>query len=408
MALEQASSTAVPRVQAAPLLALSAAAAGCSVLGLIWLRGVGASLGALDHQPGLLVDFGIYLDQVRGLQRAELYLAPHWLYPPLSAAALLGFGALSTGAARMIWAGLQLLACAWLALACTRQLPSLAKPLRYAAGVGLTVSSLPVLHCVKWGQLSLLVLLLCVFALERRDRIGAWLLGAAAGLKVYPLLYAAARLARGDWRFGLHLLAATLVFGVVVPALLLGPLLTLVMLGRVVELAHNELGAALSVSHHTLPALIARCFAPASELAGARGPLLFALPAVVRAALAAACVLALIAVTWLRTRKLDVSHPLTLSSVLLCFSLIVRPGWVHYFVATPLALAVLLEHAHKRGLPLLCWVISFGCGSAGLLASLSNPELYWLVSRAGLVTWSALSALCGLWACCRGSEPARV
>jgi hypothetical protein len=399
VALEQASVSPAVRPGLRALLALAAAAAGCGVLLLISVRGLDRSLGALDHQPGLLVDFGIYLEQVRGLYRAPFHLQPHWLYPPLSAAVLLGFAPLSNAAARAIWGGLQLLCCAWLAAACARQLPSLPKPLRYAAGFGLTVSSLPVLHCVKWGQLSLLVLLLSVLALERKSKLSAWPLGAAAAVKVYPLLYAMARLARGDWRFGLRLALATCVLGVGVPLLLLGPLVTLVMWARVYQLASSELGGALSVSHQTLSALIERCFAPIGELDGARGPLLFALPDAPRACIRWGSQLALVAATLYRTRKLDVFHPLTYSSVLLCVTLLVRPGWVHYFVAVPLALAVLLEHAEQRRLPLLWWTLGFLCSSAGVLASLAKPEWYWVVSRAGLVPLSALATCFGLWAC---------
>jgi hypothetical protein len=404
VALEQASVSLGVRPGLRAVLALVAAAAGCGVLLLIGVRGLDRSLGALDHQPGLLVDFGIYLEQVRALYREPFRLQPHWLYPPLSAALLLGFALLSNATARVVWGGLELLCCAWLALACARQLPSLPKPLRYAAGFGLTAGSLPVLHCVKWGQLSLLVLLLSVLALERQSKSSAWLLGAAAALKVYPLLYAIGRFARGDWRFGLRLALATCVLGVGVPLLLLGPLVTLLMLARVYQLSLNEWGGALSVSHHTLSALIERCFAARGELAGARGPLLLALPNGLRACVSWGCRLALICFTLYRTRKLNVCHPLAYCSVLLCVTLLVRPGWVHYFVVMPLALAVLLEHSEQRSLPLACWTLGFSCSSVGLFVSLANPEWYWVVIRAGLVPLSALATCFGLWACAARSD----
>lgn len=102
---------------------------------------------------------------------------------------------------------------------------------------------------------------------------------------------------------------------------------------------------------------------------------------------------------WPRIPPRPGRNPLTYCSVLLSVTLLVRPGWVHYFVATPLALAVLLEHAEGRRLALSCSAVAFLCSSVGLLASLLDPELYWVINRAGLVTWSCLAALLGLWSC---------
>jgi Glycosyltransferase family 87 len=78
---------------------------------------------------------------------------------------------------------MQALACAGMIYLCAAELRSWQRPARWLTAGALVFTSLPIWHCLKWGQVSLLVILCSVFALQRRS---AWLLWRRASSSTPP------------------------------------------------------------------------------------------------------------------------------------------------------------------------------------------------------------------------------
>ena len=101
------------------------------------------------------------------------------------------------------------------------------RPLLAALGIHRDDHEHPVLHNLKWGQVSILILAAAggAFVAYARDRknLAALLLGVAAGIKGYPLVFLGWFVARGDLRFVLRAVIACLVTLVVLPAIVMGP-----------------------------------------------------------------------------------------------------------------------------------------------------------------------------------------
>lgn len=89
------------------------------------------------------------------------------------------------------------------------------------------ITSLPLLHNLKWGQISVFIALLILAALYLYEgghqTLGAILLALAIALKYYPAIFLMYFLFRRDVRFLALCLAACLGFMLLVPSILLGP-----------------------------------------------------------------------------------------------------------------------------------------------------------------------------------------
>jgi hypothetical protein len=379
------------------------------------------ALARMDHVPGLLVDFGIYHDQVRRLLAPQASLSPHWLYPPLSALLLLGFGPLSGDVARPLWAGIQVLLCVWLMVQCAGRMPGLPRSQRWACALGLVTASLPVAHCVKWGQLSVLVAMLSLIGLRRTGWSGALLLGSAVALKFYPAAYALAPLSLARFSWVLKLMAAVLMLGIGLPAVAFGPEVAGMLLGRALGSA-TTLASDTSGAYQTLAALLGKWFGTVGD-----GPLLFAWPPQLLAAASSCAGAACLIVTLVVCRRRSGSQALTASeqlraqvpivprsdqpidvadvvSIMLCGALLLRPAWMHYFVMLPVGHAILLERSRGRRTQQALLTGSFALSAGSLSACLYEPALFAIVQQTGLLTLSGLLCLTGLWFCERDRD----
>jgi hypothetical protein len=362
------------------------------------LPSVRAAFASLDHIQGTLVDLGIYLDQAHRLLAPTPTLAPHWLYPPASALMWLGFAPLNPWLARACWAAIEGLLCVWLAVHCVALMPSLARVQRVLCAIGLVLTSLPVAHCMKWGQLSVLITMLSVLGMQRAGWTGAALLGSAAALKLYPASYAAGYLARGQTRSVLQLMAAVFALGLVLPVLALGPQTSGMMIGRMLGTV-TGIARMPSVDYQTLPILLAKWFGPRSALVEAPGPLLLSVPAWCLRALSIAAGTACVAITWTGIRR-HAGRPLDVAdivSVILCATLLLEPAWVHYFAVLPLGHAILIERSDGRPRSMMLLAASFLLSAGALSACLIEPACFAFVRRAGVITVSGLLCLVGLW-----------
>lgn len=266
------------------------------------------------------------------------------------------------------------------------------------------VTSLPILHSIKWGQVSIwLTIFLCMalfpngVAVSRAipsqvdtDRFGnnrtAWLLGLAASIKIYPIVFLLLPLLRNRLVWVLHCVFALVLLGVVLPWLWLGDevwhYLYAVQRGQQVvsNMGSTAGGQALSPALH-------RWFV-SGEFIGASTSGTWSIDAVLVSASWAkvtvmlSTVLALIALVWsLRTKKIDTCVIFTL---LIFIHLLLQPGWVHYFCWLPLVHVWCWYQA--RGKPWALCGLGFALVLERMPLILLNRSNYFAFSRAGWMT----------------------
>ena len=115
----------------------------------------------------------------------------------------------------MLLLGLSLLT--WLSLTSKHR-----NPITFGFALLFVASSLPVLHGLKWGQISIFLVVLTIAGLSKGGRFGGALIGIAAAIKGYPFVYLLHPLLRQK---------ATPVLGAAVAFVTLGLLLPLGLLG---------------------------------------------------------------------------------------------------------------------------------------------------------------------------------
>lgn len=387
-----------------------------------WLQLVATRV---DHCPQPGCDFvRHYLPQARQLFSHPGVVVPGWLYPPSLALLLQPFALASDEAALQMWMVLQLLLAGCLAWQCRCALRSAGRWTSWAGGIGLVVLSLPVAHAVKWGQVSLLVGVMAIWALQRRTRLAATILGGLAALKLYLVFYGASAMASSiDARtrpsanpervplgqrsaaisrraFAAWLAGSALILGLILPLVLLGPRSTSAFGRRLVDAARVVRPERLAyLGGQSLDLTLRRWFVNGAhegrEFEGptprvlalgntawwARGPfpswLLFG------------PTLAVGLVSWHRMRTGPPEH--RVSVLLLAVGLAVQPGWHHYFVFLPFALATAL--ASVRPAVLALGFAGFLASALPLLLLADVPGIYFLTSAWGATTCAA----CATW-----------
>jgi hypothetical protein len=308
---------------------------------------------AIDHGDLLFADFvHHYYPTVEGSLRHGAP-AGGFFYPAGFAALIAPIGWLSLSRAEIVWAALQLGCVLWAATAFVRfAVPE--RPLLATLGTVLTVTSIPILHNLKWGQVSILILGAAGGAFVAHTRghknVAALLLGVAAGIKGYPLVFLGWFVARGDLRFVLRAAAACVLTLIVLPLVVMGPEHAL-FFQRVSTAA--VLGAADGVlrdfNSQYAPAVLSRFY----EGGWDRAPVV----AIAWAKLGSAATIG--AVAWLVVVAARSSAPRIakrremLGFVLITCSLPfwLRTSWSHYFVHLPVAQALLAGAFAERGRP---------------------------------------------------------
>lgn len=181
---------------------------------------------AIDHGDVLFADFvnHYYPTVTDGLRQGAP--AGGFFYPAGFAALLSPFALLGPAPAKVAWGAVQLACLGYVATALVQAaVPK--KPALALLGTALTVTSIPMLHDLKWGQVSLPILAAtgAAFVLRARGKQGlpAALLGIAAGIKGYPLVFVGWFVARRDARFVARAALACVVTLGVLPAIVMGP-----------------------------------------------------------------------------------------------------------------------------------------------------------------------------------------
>jgi hypothetical protein len=201
------------------------------VVGVVLLRLRWSSIEdvvrAIDHGDVVFTDFVYhYYPTVSSGPLRHSGPAGGFFYPAAFAAFIAPIGWLSLASAKIVWGAVQLGCLLWCATLLVREVTKAHTALA-ALGTIITVTSVPILHNLKWGQVSLLILAAAggAFVAYRRGRhnLAAILLGVAAGIKGYPLVFLGWFVARGDLKFTLRAAGACLVTLVLLPAIVMGP-----------------------------------------------------------------------------------------------------------------------------------------------------------------------------------------
>ena len=270
-----------------------------------------------------------------------------FLYGPWAALCLFPFGLLPYSLSAWLWAGLLLLLTAGLAHEAAR-FGSERGPALALLGVALTLSSFPLLHDLKFGQVSVLIVwLLCACAtLHERGspRAAAACLAFAASFKAYPALFLGYFVLKRDWRFVRWALGFAFAFSVVVPVLVLGARETWAFYGDIANQLDTRFGAGVSTrSSQSLATLGDRLLLRPLGLAS---PLPRALFAAFRYAL---CAGLLFVLHRLASRPMF-STRLAFLWLFLVTPFVVATSWPHYFVYLPLAVVATLAMLSRAGL----------------------------------------------------------
>jgi hypothetical protein len=303
---------------------------------------------AIDHGDLLFADFvHHYYPTVEGPLR---HAAPAggFFYPAAFAALIAPIGWLPLGAAEIVWALLQLGCVLWAATELVRE--GARMPLA-ALGTVLTITSIPLLHNLKWGQVSILILAAAGGAFlayaRGQKNAAAVLLAIAAGIKGYPLVFLGWFVLRGDFRFVLRAAAACFVTVVLLPAIVMGPAHAL-FFQRVSTTA--VLGAADGVlrdfNSQYAPAVLSRYeggwdAAPRAAMEWGRTGSTIAI-----------AIIAVLAVIAARSPSPRIAERRELIGFTLLASSVpfwLRTSWSHYFVHLPLAQTLLAAYFARTG-----------------------------------------------------------
>jgi hypothetical protein len=359
------------------------------------------------------------LPQARQL-RGELVFG--WVYPPLLALVLQPLAGLDDAAALGVWMLLQWVAAGALLFACRQALRACGRWTSWAGAVALCVPSLPLLHAIKWGQVSTFVAAGAVWALcgaaWRRDGEGARdagggasagartragaTLGVLAALKLYPAAYVVLAVLRRELRTLAWAAGTALALGIVVPLVVLGPATTWRYFAAALAVRWDIVGyLGGQALWPTLVRLLVTRRHTGLESEG-NSPLLLSLGSVGTDSAAALArtwllmlpALALGAVTlralW-RARHAASTRAETALLLLVAIALCLAPGWHHYFAFLPVAMAVLLGHPRctpRRGaLVAVAWLMT----ALPVFALARGPESYLRASQWGCTTWAALA-----------------
>ena len=370
--------------------------------GLIW-GSVDGFVQALDHDDRLFSDFLRFYYPMGEVLFAEEWPVAGYYYTSFFALGLSVVALLPSSLALYLWGVLQLVWVVALFYVSGRWLLKL-------SGRGLllfslmTMTSLPLLHNFKWGQVSVLMTLgiLLAFALHRQGRgeYGGVVLALATCVKYYPGVFIVYFLIRRDWRlvfaFGLGLMA----FYCLLPMICLGPS----------GWWYFEWGAIQSLP---VPALLLNDFNTQyfPHVVNRLGfPLGYRLSAGTVDLMKWLGVLVFIAnsilIWWMQQRDLAYKTALSAAALLLSLPFIVQTSWPHYFVYLPfcqsalwLALAAARIRTWIRRLLYAPIVFSAVLSSTYFFALLPNWRFYngmgflWLSDSVLLGVWFGLCAL---------------
>lgn len=299
---------------------------------------------ALDHTPDFMQDFVLYYHPMSVQVLQAPIRVSGYLYSLFFAIVLTPLGLLPLQSAMVVWFGLEV-ALLLVTIASARYLLDLS-PSVVLLLFFLTLTAFPVLHNIKWGQVSILLTacMTTAFALYRSKRsiLAGTLLAFAAAIKYYPGIALVYFILKRDIRASLTFITAFAVFYFILPVSVFGLsqwtqferlILSYVDFGPITYSFSSQYFADVGFRWY----MIFFGSEPSLAFLQALGYL--------GAGIASGCVF----LTWKITQKaLPQHHGLSLSALFITIPFWVRTCWPHYLVYMPLCQVALLSYFASR------------------------------------------------------------
>lgn len=323
-----------------PILILSLA-----ILPLFFLQEkfIDAIVVGIDHCSMLSCDFQRhYLPQVEKLVLKENGFVNGWFYPPLLAILLIPFQTLPNP--EISWSFF--LVGFSVALAYTSH--------KYSKGVFslstvflLVCISLPVIHCLKWGQISILIALGLIIVLNTQGYFAGFILGFLGAIKLYPLVFVLPFLLQKRHQEFVAMIGSFLLFALAVPLLMMPLEHVLAYYENTWTASQRIQQVAAGLGGQAITPAATRWFEDGSY--GERvmfGGLIADIPFI-----ASLLPLGILIPSLWMLHKAPKS-PYVPVITLLSLSLVLAPGWEHYFCFLPYCWLVLYSNgsAYSRGI----------------------------------------------------------
>ncbi|MGQ0719962.1 MAG: glycosyltransferase family 87 protein [Candidatus Eiseniibacteriota bacterium] len=363
----------------------------------------------VDINPRLFADYTMRFHPVAEdlLERRRPY--PGYYYSPTFAVLIAPLGALSLPGALTAWGVLQGLWMLGLLLVPGPWLVRRGRVLFWAY-VLVFLTSMPVLHNFKWGQVSVLMTLLAFGSMflygYRRVVAAALVLAFAVSIKFYPVVYLAYFLFRRDWRFLAWFAAGWAAFGFLLPALVLGPRDTIGFYrDAAANMETDRAKITVDVNSQYLPHVVERWSYRADGAARPLGEDGSGTRTALRWAAGALFAMNLVLLgRWMRGRP--GSDPIPAFALLsLSIPLIIPTAWPHYFVFLPFLqvwAAWRISRAGRRFSPTAAVLLASVIASS--VAGYRLAGDWWTYSHAGVTLLSTLGVLIVVYAEGAGGE----
>lgn len=326
------------------------------IQGVAWPDVVASLLG---HCPKQNCDFiNHYLPQTQRIAQNNIELQDGWYYPPTLAILLEPLLIFRESSISVIWTSFNLSVMFGICVLGIHPLQNKKEALFWS--VALVSTSMPVLSSIKWGQISLLVVLLCWWSLsnihnDKNNRLSGVAIGFAAALKGFPAVYLLWPLWKKRIPSIVFFVVSFASIGLALPLIRIGweqtkvHYINMLNAGHFIQqIAPRWGGQALSPSMH-------RWFVIGDHMMDESPALLVSIPEWIYPFVFLSI---LIGMSIIVLHKLS-SHPLPVVLLFCWLGLLFSPGWQHYFCFLPLCTLSLwhkTSHFGKIGIVLAVFI----------------------------------------------------
>jgi hypothetical protein len=308
---------------------------------------------AIDRSPQFMYDFiSHYYPMGKQILQNPLPVEGYF-YTSFFALLIEPISKQTLSVAMFIWGIIQILCLIILCVFSIRSIPNLPK-IGAVLYIGLYLTSFPILHNMKWGQVSLLItvcIITAFFAANHNKKILAGvLLGFATAIKLYPLYFIVYFILRRDIRTCISFILSTLSFYFIFPSIILGFDNWLMFEKATNEAIINSGWISRDVNSQYIVHVGVRWFnfifnRPAGEIVSST-------LAFIGYILALSCIASILVLQ--RTTSSE-KHRLSLVSLFLLIPFVIKTSWPHYFVYLPFCQITILWHfasySHQYKIP---------------------------------------------------------
>jgi hypothetical protein len=318
---------------------------------------------SIDHGNILFEDLMFfYYPMARNIFSAKLPV-PGYFYSAFFAILIFPLGTVSITQAVWIWGIAQTILAGLLGIVSGGRMAELSRANKVFF-ILLFLTSFPLLHNFKWGQVSVLITL-CILAamwsyINEHSILSGILLAFAVSIKYYPIIFIAYPLLKRDYRFLFAFGASVFAFFCIIPSFALGPL-EWVNFEKAVGVLITKANFSKDINSQYFGYVILRMF-PLEDT-----PIQKKILSALLQGIGGLVFLTNIGFIWKIEKRL-MQDAILLSTGLLFLSLpfVIQTSWPHYFVYLPFCqtvafIQVTQNHKPKKGFNLASVPISISC-----------------------------------------------